>query len=236
MTDFYKSERWIRKREHVLRRDGYLDLVRLRATGERIEADVVHHILPRERWPEYEFEDWNLISVNHETHKRYLHERYTGKLTKLGMRLARETAAMHGIKMKTKTLVIGLPGTGKSTYVKKHMEGGLVYELDSIACAFRLTVPHKEEPHSGARRMAAALRRAWIEAAGEYTDNIWIVRIAPDLEELAETMPDKIVVCERRYTERPYEYDPEKEKEKISAAIQWAYEMDIPVIYEPPRG
>ena len=235
MHDFYKTPRWQQKREHILRRDGYLDMVRLRATGERIEADTVHHILPRERWPRYAWEDWTLISVSQETHKRYLHEKMTGKLTKMGWRLARETAALHGVKMKTKTMVIGLPGTGKSTYVKKHLDGGLAYELDSIACAFRLTVPHKEEPHSGARRMAAALRRAWIDAALEYTDHIWIVRIAPGIEELAETMPDEIIVCERQYVQRGYDMDVEKEKKKISAAVKWAEEMKITVKYSPPR-
>ena len=51
----YKSKRWRRKRESVLRRDGYQCQISLRY-GKRVEADTVHHILPADKFPEYD--DW----------------------------------------------------------------------------------------------------------------------------------------------------------------------------------
>lgn len=233
--DFYSTSAWKKKREHILRRDRWTDQVALR-DGSRIEADTVHHILPREEWPEYQLCDWNLISVNSRiTHKGRLHEKYTGKLTRFGRLLAVETAHKNGVKMSSRTLVIGMPGSGKSTWTKKHLGGGICYELDAIACAFRLTVPHKEETHGGARRMAAALRRGWLEAAEQYSDRIFIVRTAPDVMELEETRPDRIVVMTEQYAVRPYKYDREDYRAQIAQCIRWAEANDVPVDYYPRK-
>ena len=42
------------------------------------------------------------------------------------------------------TLVIGLPGTGKTTYVKEHRGNALVYDLDYIKAADKVLkkIPH----------------------------------------------------------------------------------------------
>lgn len=233
--DFYGTKRWKKKREHILRRDGWLDQVAIR-DGVKLEADTVHHVLPREEWPQYQWCDWNLIAVNGRiTHRGRLHEKYSGRLTKLGKQLMREVALANGVNISMLTLVIGMPGSGKSTWTKKHLQGGLCYEMDAIACAFRLTVPHKEEPHAGARRMAAALRRGWIEEARKHSNNIFIVRTAPDDDELAETMPDRIVVCTRQWTVRPIRYDHEDYQRQIDNVIRWAEANDVAVEYYPPR-
>ena len=152
--DFYRKPKWRQKRKRILLRDKYQDQI-LAADGIIRPADTVHHILPREQFPEYEYTDWNLISVNDRlTHKGRLHDKF-GQLTKFGKSLMRATAAAHGIKLGMITLVIGLPGSGKSTYAKKNLGGGLCYELDAIAAAFRLRVPHEEpEGNAAARRMA----------------------------------------------------------------------------------
>lgn len=235
MVDFYKSSAWKKKREHILKRDKWIDQIALK-DGIRIEADTVHHILPREEWPEYQLMDWNLISVNNTvTHKGRIHEKYTGKLTKYGRSLAMATAYANGIKLKKKTLVIGMPGSGKSTWTKNNLGGGIAYEMDAIASAFRLTIPHKDEPHAGARRMAAALRSGWLAAAERYADRIFIVRTAPDIKELEETAPDEIVVMTKQYVKRPYRYDPEEYRKQIEQVIEWAEKNDIPVKYYPPR-
>lgn len=202
----------------------------------KIEADTVHHILPREDWPQYQWCDWNLISVNGRlTHKGRLHEKYSGRLTKLGRQLMRETALANGVKLSMLTMVIGMPGSGKSTYVRQHLGGGLCYELDSIACAFRLTVPHREEPHAAARRMAASMRQAWLQEARKYSDNIWIVRTAPDDQELSDTMPDRIIVMTKQHVERPYRFSREEYQQQIDNAVAWAEANAIEVKYFPEK-
>lgn len=234
MDEFYKSRRWQAKRRHILLRDNWIDQVAKR-DGVTLEADTVHHILPREEWPQYQWEDWNLIAVNGRiTHKGRLHEKYSGKLTKFGQQLMRETALANGIRLRTMTLVVGMPGSGKSTWTKRHLQGGLVYELDAVACAFRLTVPHKEETHAGARRMAAALRRGWLEHAKDYASNLFVVRTAPDDEELSEIQPDRIVVCTKQWTERPYRYDREEYRRQIQNVIDWASDNGVALEYYPP--
>lgn len=233
--DIYSTRRWKKKREHILRRDGWLDQVALR-DGIKLEADTVHHILPREDWPQYQWADWNLIAVNGRiTHKGRLHEKYSGKLTRLGKQLMRETALANGVKLSMLTMVIGMPGSGKSTYVKRHLDGGLCYELDSIACAFRLTTPHKEEPHAAARRMAASMRQAWLQEARKYSDNLWIVRTAPDDQELSDTMPDRIIVMTKQYVERPYRFSREEYQQQINNAVAWAEANAVEVKYFPEK-
>lgn len=85
----YKSTRWKRKREHILRLDNYEDAIAKRY-GRCETANTVHHIYPAERYPEYRFEDWNLISVSPSTHNK-LENRNTGELTALGLELQRTT-------------------------------------------------------------------------------------------------------------------------------------------------
>ena len=230
---FYRSERWKRKRLHILRRDRWIDQVALR-DGAKIEADTVHHILPRDLYPQYQWFDWNLIAVNGRiTHKGRLHEKYTGELTKLGKELAREVMAMQGIKPKTLTLVIGMPGSGKSTWTREHLGGGLVYEMDAIAQAFRLSVPHQGEPHAGAQRMAAALRSGWLASAWDYADELFVVRTAPGVDELAETGPDRLVVCTHKYVDRPYRYDPAVYQQQIDDAVRWAEDNGVEILRVP---
>lgn len=225
----YNSKRWKQKRDHILARDKYTDQIKLR-DGQRRSANVVHHILPAEDYPEYEWCDWNLISISETTH-RELHNKYSGNLSPIGRAVALEVAEAQGIKLTSVTLVVGLPGTGKSTWTAKHLGGGLCYEMDAIACAFRLTVPHMQKEHSGARRMAAAMRRAWLAEAPNYAANIFVIRTAPDYEELAETNPDKIVVCTKEHAKRQYAYDKEERKKKIANVIEWATLNNVPVEY-----
>lgn len=100
------------------------------------------------------------------------------------------------------TLVCGLPGTGKSTYVKEHLgAGALAYDLDAIAAAFRLRMPH-EEQHDAAQQMANAMLFGFIDNARWYTNELFVIRTAPNLPELSRIHPDEVVICETQYIDR----------------------------------
>lgn len=93
----YGSERWKKKRELILRRDGYQCQISKRY-GKMIPATVVHHIYPAEDYPEFQWQNWNLISISQAVHNA-LHDRYTGKLTKEGIALLNRTAQKRGLKI-----------------------------------------------------------------------------------------------------------------------------------------
>ena len=57
---------------------------------------MVHHIFPRDEFPEYTWEPWNLISLSQEQHNT-LHDRTTGQLTPAGVELLKRTARRNGI-------------------------------------------------------------------------------------------------------------------------------------------
>lgn len=98
--DFYKSPRWEQKRISVLRRDGYMCQLSKRY-GQQKQAEIVHHIFPRDEFPEYAFDDWNLISLTREKHNA-LHDRDTDELTEAGAELLRRTARRQGIEVPEK--------------------------------------------------------------------------------------------------------------------------------------
>lgn len=94
---FYKSRRWQKLREIVLRRDGYQCQI-ARRYGRQVKAEVVHHIFPRKDYPEYQYCSWNLISLSSEAHNK-LHDRMTDTLTEEGMQLLKRTARKRGIEI-----------------------------------------------------------------------------------------------------------------------------------------
>ena len=80
MTDkFYTSAKWRHLREVILRRDGYRCQLSKRY-GKNVSADNVHHIFPREEFPEYTYEAWNLISLSHDKHME-MHKATSGELS-----------------------------------------------------------------------------------------------------------------------------------------------------------
>lgn len=192
-------------------------------------ATIVHHILPKEKFPQYQWEDWNLISVTWETHLKVLHNR-NGDLTKAGRQLMYETAYINGVKLNHMVLVIGLPNTGKTTYVKKHLEDGLAYDLDYIAAAFRLKSP-KEEIHDSSRTMANRLLKGFIVEAPKYNSEVYIIRTAPHEEELYNIRPDKIVICEggAKRLSNPYDLNIDEALRKIKFCEEWAIANNVEV-------
>lgn len=235
--EFIWSEQWRRKAHSILRRDGYIDQYILKTTGRMIEANVVHHILPRDEFPQYAMEGWNLISLNKRTHSRIIHT-IKGKLTNEGRKLMMETAFKQGIKLHEKILVIGKQGSGKTTWVKDHMgPEAIVYDLDHIAAAFRLKEAHAER-HNGARRMANALFKAFAARAGEYASRIYLIRTAPTTEELAQIKPDEVILCLGRYDIRRrkdfQEVDQEAMEKRIEDAKRFCELNSIPFRMIPP--
>ena len=81
MWDGYKTWRWVRLRDKILRRDGYMSR-EARRYGRAEEATVVHHCWPAEEYPEFAWEPWNLISVTQEEHRAF--HTADGGLTPLG--------------------------------------------------------------------------------------------------------------------------------------------------------
>lgn len=86
---FYKSKRWQKLRAKVMRRDGY-QCQESKRYGKNVPAEMVHHIFPREDYPEYEWCAWNLISLSNAEHNK-LHDRETNALTRRGMDLLDRT-------------------------------------------------------------------------------------------------------------------------------------------------
>ncbi|MBR5013479.1 MAG: HNH endonuclease [Bacteroidales bacterium] len=91
----YNSKRWDRIRKVILQRDDYLDQIEKRF-GRRVEATTVHHIFPREYFPQWGYEPWNLISLSNKTHNQ-MHNREDHKLTNEGWKLLEKTARENGI-------------------------------------------------------------------------------------------------------------------------------------------
>lgn len=97
---FYRNRKWLKIRRSVLRRDGYQCQISKRY-GKMAEANTVHHIFPREEFPEYQYEPWNLISLTAEKHNE-LHDRNTNELTSKGVELLKRTARKNGIPLPLK--------------------------------------------------------------------------------------------------------------------------------------
>lgn len=65
--EFYKSKKWKRKRQQILRRDGY-QCQDCKRYGRIREATEVHHIKFLEFFPELALDDDNLVSLCHACH------------------------------------------------------------------------------------------------------------------------------------------------------------------------
>lgn len=190
----YKSKRWQEKRAAILRRDKYTCQYYARY-GKQREAVHVHHIFPADEFPEYAYSDWNLISLSKEAHN-LMHDRTTGKLTAEGLKLQERAK-----RPTEKILVCGLPGTGKTTYVKEHLGSGLAYDLDRLAAAFRLAEPG-DMIGDPARKMANDLLKGFASKATDYTSKVYIIRTAPTIEELEAIKPSRVVMLTHVYEPR----------------------------------
>lgn len=83
----YKSSRWRIKRIKIIKRDKYL-CQNCNRYGKRIDATLVHHIYPADKFQEYAFCDWNLISLCGRCHEK-MHDKTNNVLTPDGEKLKR---------------------------------------------------------------------------------------------------------------------------------------------------
>lgn len=81
---FYKSKKWKKKRQSILKRDEYL-CRECKRYGKTTQATTVHHILPLEQRPDLKLNSINLISLCNECHNQ-MHDRNTNELTEKGKR------------------------------------------------------------------------------------------------------------------------------------------------------
>lgn len=210
IMQFESTKRWQDLRKAVMARDKYLDQLELRS-GRKVNAQMVHHIFPADKYPEYKWSAWNLISLTNENHE-LMHNRMTGELTAIGKKLQMELAERKGIPLSRLVLVIGFACAGKTTYVKRHLGSGLAYDLDYIAAAFRLRKP-KEEVNEPARRMANNMCKAFAVNARRYAGTVYMIRTVPRMDEMEVFEPDVIVHIEGG---KPYGDQEERMKELLA--------------------
>lgn len=74
----YTSKRWRKKRERILRRDGY-KCRECRKYGRAREAVTVHHIKHVDEYPELAYVDDNLISLCNPCHNKMHPEKGGGR-------------------------------------------------------------------------------------------------------------------------------------------------------------
>lgn len=216
---FYDTKKWIRLRESVLVAAEYKDQLALRE-GRMLPAQTVHHIFPRDKYPEYELQRWNLIAVSMETHN-LLHNRLDRGLSPLGWDLLVETAQRHGIPISRLFLVVGLPGSGKTTFVRRHLHNGLCYDMDHLAAAFRLRHAH-EEKNEQARRLAASLLYGFAENAKRFSGLSFIIRTSPSVEEIMEIRPDAVFICTRSFN-----IQNRKDYQRLTKATEEEYQENL---------
>lgn len=114
---FYDDPKWIRLRNSVLRRDNYMDK-ESRRYGIIRSAEVVHHIFPKDEFPEYAFSVWNLISLSRQTHNE-MHDRDTDELTQKGRDLLIRTARRNNVQVPEKYERQKQSNRGKGVRIKR---------------------------------------------------------------------------------------------------------------------
>lgn len=100
--EFINSKAWEEMRRRVLERDMHIDRIKWRY-GKKVPAEVVHHIMPREFFPEFRLEPWNLISVSKATHDG-MHDRLSHRLTDSGWELLQRTMRKNNIRVEEERL------------------------------------------------------------------------------------------------------------------------------------
>lgn len=122
------------------------------------------------------------------------------------------------------TLIIGFPGTGKTTYAKENCKGCLIYDLDYLKTALTYSDVHSADDED-ARKVANSFLMPFVIMGQQRNRDLCIIRMAPKLEELTAIKPDKLIVMLTEYDiskrEDFHEVDREMYEARITACIKW---------------
>lgn len=94
---FHKNPKWLKLRKSILRRDGYMCQY-CKRYGKCRQAEHVHHMLPREFYPEYTYSPWNLISLCGSCHD-IMHNRSDRTLSDKGKEILKIFARKNNIDL-----------------------------------------------------------------------------------------------------------------------------------------
>lgn len=159
---FYHSTAWQHKRQEILERDYGL----CQRCG--MEAELVDHIIPSK-------DDWDdrLNSDNLQSLCRSCHR----------IKTKREWMKHHKGSQRYMDInvVCGLPGSGKTTYVKKHMtEHDLIYDYDALMHSLS-GLPMQQGNHDIHDYIMLFFDQMLRKLKSEQTFNhVWIIRTLPD--------------------------------------------------------
>lgn len=133
-------------------------------------------------------------------------------------------------------LIIGLPGTGKTTWVKNNLEqNDLCFDLDWLAAAMVLGSEHERKNWIAKRVTNKLLLPLVFEMENETNragGNVFIIRCAPDWNELDDLDPDYVLFFVKEYdisnrkiidnTGLP------EARTRVGAAVAWCKEQRVP--------
>lgn len=107
--------------------------------------------------------------------------------------------------MRDVTLVMGLPGSGKSTWAKEHLGDGVVWDLDHIMAALLYRDDVHQPVRDEIRSAANSMLESFISAFENVDHPVIVIRTAPKAEELRLINPTKIVYTTTLYNVRDRE-------------------------------
>ncbi len=166
---FYKSIPWMDLKKEVLKEQNF-ECQECKKLGKITKADTVHHVQFVTKHPQ-------LALSRHYTYKGKQYRNLVAVCKSCHNKLHPEKG--YGISRKL-YIITGLPGAGKTTYVKNKMKSNdLVYDLDYIAKSF--TYGYKT---SNSIKITNKILSTFIEEAMKLNGNVYIIRTSPSSDEL----------------------------------------------------